>query len=68
MSSGGYECFHCGAKAVYWQADFTFEDYGLEGEGVINVCKCGNCGADIEYYVRLDDEDDKCEKSAGRDK
>lgn len=51
LHTGGYQCFHCGTYGVYWVGDFSFEDYGLEGEGVINVCHCGNCGADIEYYV-----------------
>ena len=54
-----YECFHCCAKAVVWQADFSFEDYGMEGEGIIHVCKCANCGADIEYYISLDDPDEE---------
>ena len=46
-----YECFNCGHRSVYWQADFDFEDYGLEGDGIIHVCHCDNCGADVEYYV-----------------
>lgn len=54
----GYQCFHCLHNAVYWQADFSFEDYGLEGEGIVHVCKCANCGADIEYYIRLDEEEE----------
>ena len=49
-----YERFHCGARAVIWDADFTFEDYGL-----IHVCHCTNCGAEIEYRIPLDD--DTCE-------
>lgn len=52
-----YECFHCGQRSVYWQNDFTFEDYGYEGEGIVHVCHCGNCGADIEYYVPYDDDE-----------
>ena len=51
-----YECFHCGARAVSWQADFSFEDYGLEGDGIVQVCHCNNCGADIEYYIKISDE------------
>lgn len=50
-----YECFHCGSKSVYWCADFDFSDFGLEGEGIVHVCKCGNCGADIEYFVGNED-------------
>ncbi len=56
-SESGYQCFHCGHNSVYWQGDFSFEDYGLEGEGIVQVCKCSNCGADIEYYIRLDEKD-----------
>lgn len=59
-----YECFHCGHRSVIWQSDFSFEDYGLDGEGVINVCYCTNCGAYIEYYVSLnDDEQEEVEQS-----
>ena len=53
-----YQCFHCGHDSVYWESDFTFEDYGLEGEGIIHCCHCGNCGADIEYFIRLDEEEE----------
>ena len=52
-----YECFHCGHRAVIWQADFDFSDYGFEGEGIIHICHCSNCGADIEYFISLSDED-----------
>lgn len=51
-----YECFHCGERAVIWDGDFSFEDYGMEGEGIINTCHCTNCGARIEYYISLEDE------------
>lgn len=54
---GTYQCFHCLSNSVVWQSDFSFEDYGLEGEGVINVCHCANCGADIEYYIPIDSEE-----------
>jgi hypothetical protein len=49
-----YECFHCGEKAVYWNADFTFEDFAIEGEGIVHCCTCSNCGAEIEYFICLD--------------
>lgn len=25
-----YECFHCGARAVIWDCDFDFEDFGYK--------------------------------------
>ena len=52
-----YQCFNYGQYTVIWQADFDFEDYGIEGNGVIHVCKCMNCGADIEYYCGEKEED-----------
>lgn len=51
-----YECFHCGAKTVIWDGDFSFEDYGLEGNGVVNVCHCTNCGAVITYEVAFEED------------
>ena len=54
-----YECFHCCTKSVIWQADFDFSDYGMEGEGIVHICRCMNCGADIEYFIRLDDPDEE---------
>ena len=53
-----YECFHCGMRTVIWQSDFTFEEMGYGGEGVVNCCKCTNCGADIEYRVADKQEDE----------
>ena len=54
-----YECFHCGRRAVYWCSDFDFADYGFEGEGIIHVCQCANCGADIEYIIKFSEEEDE---------
>ena len=34
-----------------------FEDFGYEGDGIVHVCHCNNCGADIEYYVPLNNND-----------
>ena len=54
-----YECFHCGARAVIWDCDFMFEDFLYEGEGLVQICHCTNCGAEIEYRIRMDDEEDE---------
>ena len=51
-----YECFHCGAREVSWDADFDFSDFGYEGEGIVHVCHCNNCGADIEYRISCDEQ------------
>ncbi len=47
-----FECFNCLQRAVVWQADFDFEDYGIEDrKGIVHTLVCSNCGADIVYYV-----------------
>lgn len=53
-----YECFHCGAKAVVWDADFSYEDCGIDGEGIIHDCHCTNCGVVIHYFVDTESLDD----------
>ena len=54
-----YERFHCCTKSVVWDADFNFEDFCLEGEGIVHICHCSNCGAEIEYRVRTDNPDEE---------
>ena len=54
----GYQCFQCLSDGVVWDSDFTFEDFGYEGEGLVHVCHCENCGAEIEYRISEGEEDD----------
>ena len=52
-----YQCFHCLNNSVIWSSDFTFEDMGYEGEGIVHICYCTHCGAEIEYRVPIDVEE-----------
>ena len=54
-----FECFHCLQRAVVWDSDFNFEDFGYEGDGIVQICHCTNCGAEIEYRIRSADSDQK---------
>ena len=45
-------------KSVVWDADFNFEDFGYDGEGIVHTCHCCNCGAEIEYRVAIKEEED----------
>ena len=56
--SGKYECFHCCTNSVIWDNDFDYEDFGYEGEGIVHICHCTNCGAEIEYRVPIGGEDE----------
>ena len=51
-----YECFNCGERGVIWDNDFSFEDYGYEGEGIIHECHCTKCGARVVYEVPLGED------------
>lgn len=53
-----YDCFHCGEKAVSWDADFDPDDLGYEQQGVIHELHCNNCGANIIYEI-LEEENDE---------
>ena len=52
-----YECFNYLSRSVIWDCDFTFEDYGYDGDGIIHECHCENCGARIMYFISLDDDE-----------
>lgn len=52
-----YECFHCGERAVIWDNDFSFEDYGYDEDGIIHECHCTNCGAEITYAISFSDDE-----------
>ena len=52
-----YQCFHCGKMAVIWDNDFTFDDMGIEGEGLVHLCHCTHCGAEIEYRITEEAEE-----------
>lgn len=48
-------CWHCGARLV-WSNDFSFDEVGLEGEGIATRLNCSNCSAIVEVYLPLDEE------------
>lgn len=55
-------CWHCGSfNTMIWQSDWSYEDYGMEGEGIISLLTCSNCGAEVQYSLGIDEEavDDK---------
>ena len=53
-----YECFHCGCRAVIWDCDFSYEDYGYEGDGIVQECHCKHCGARITYMIPCGDDEE----------
>tara|TARA_R100000808_G_scaffold17656_1_gene38966 strand:+ start:4218 stop:4394 length:177 start_codon:yes stop_codon:yes gene_type:complete len=44
------KCWHCN-NDVIWGGDFDYEDYGLEGEGIVSNMSCSECEAYYEVYL-----------------
>lgn len=32
-----YECFHCCKRTVIWDNDFSYEDMGYDGDGIVHI-------------------------------
>jgi len=50
------KCPQC-SQTLIWQSDCNYEDYGIEGEGIIGFYSCNNeeCTvADVEIFTPID--------------
>ncbi len=48
-------CWFCGNELI-WGADFSPEDYGYEGDGIVATFSCSCCGATFEgTYLTSED-------------
>ena len=51
------KCFCCGYEVI-WDNDFNYDDLGYNGNGIVRLYHCPNCGSDIEYRIPLNEEED----------
>lgn len=51
------QCWNCGTEMI-WGGDHSFEDYGLDGEGIVTNLSCPNCNAQAFFYTSLDEEEE----------
>lgn len=56
------KCWHCGSELI-WGGDFSFDDYGLDGDGIISNLSCSNllCQAYYDVYLPLNNNEDNNE-------
>lgn len=47
-----HRCWHCGG-AMIWQSDFSFEDYGMDEDGIVSVLCCISCDTMAEYKTSI---------------
>lgn len=46
---------------VIWDSDYSFEDVGYEGDGIVHLCHREFCGAFIEYRISLEEPEEVIE-------
>lgn len=51
---------------MIWESDFMFEDYGLDGEGIVQNCHCTHCGADIVYMIPISQNEEEEKEDGNR--
>ena len=52
------KCWHC-KNEIIWGGDHDYEDYGMEGEGIVSNFSCSKCEATYECYLPLEGQDDQ---------
>ena len=52
-------CWHCNEELI-WGADFDYEDYGMDGDGIVSTFSCSNdnCDVFVEVFLTLKEEDE----------
>ena len=46
------KCYACESEMI-WGNDFSFEDYGHEGEGIVSCFSCPECDTYAEFYTPI---------------
>lgn len=44
------KCPEC-TKEIIWCGDHMYEDYGIEGDGIVTNCSCPNENCDVEQII-----------------
>ena len=45
------KCWYCNSKLI-WGADFIFDEYGYDGNGIVSTFTCSGCPAQFEGLLR----------------
>ena len=51
-SSDRMNCWNCGIQMI-WGGDHSFDDVGMDGEGIASNFSCPNCSAHADFYVPI---------------
>lgn len=50
-------CWFCGGKMV-WQSDWNYDEIHGEGDGIVAILGCSQCGAEAQFSLRTDKEEE----------
>ena len=50
------KCFACGGQVIHG-GDHSFEDHGMEGDGMVSNLHCVDCGRFFLMYSPEDDDE-----------
>ena len=45
-------CWYCNTELI-WGGDHDYEDYGMEGEGIVSNLSCSECDAFVLVYYPI---------------
>ena len=51
-------CFECGSTELIWENDYSYEDCGLDGEGIVHFYHCNKCRAEYEVRTAIEEAED----------
>lgn len=52
-------CSYCkGINSLVWQSDFNYDEVFGEGEGIVSFYTCRECGAEVQYSLRTEEEEE----------
>ena len=51
------KCWDC-KEYLMWQGDNTYDEYGIEGEGIVTNLSCPNCESFVLVYSPLGEKDE----------
>lgn len=46
-------CWHCKSEMI-WGSDFDYDDFELEGEGIVSTFSCSKCPATAEFFMPME--------------
>lgn len=51
-------CWYCHTPLI-WENDFLFEDFNIDGEGIVTILTCPCCHAMWQGYIGLSKDEEE---------